>query len=151
MNRKNYEVINNSNSQTVQPNDILNISIHFLDVAGGEEYTGIRDEFHTQTSGILLVFDVNDRNTYEKLEGWVVEHQQCAPGSSALQSVVVCGNKIDDTTNKRQVTTAEAQSWCKQRNFTYMETSANTGANVNEAFDALFKSVVQRQQRDPAT
>ncbi|EPY33698.1 ras family protein-like protein [Strigomonas culicis] len=107
-------------------NSSLNFSavrVNFWDIAGGEESFEIRNEFYNATQGILLVFDVRNRKSFENLQRWWDEICQYVPllsGSSSVSKrtsttgttaagkavmnaegktpvVMLLGNKCDDT------------------------------------------------------
>ena len=65
--------------KVVNPNNdvqTLTAKIHFIDLAGATEYSPVRQAFHTHTSAILLVYDVNDRASFDALPEWVDEHRR---------------------------------------------------------------------------
>ena len=49
------------------------VRINFFDMAGGDQYRDIRVEFYKDAQGVLLVFDVNNKGTFDALENWLVE------------------------------------------------------------------------------
>lgn len=51
---------------------------------------------------------------------------------------ILCGNK-SDLDSERQVTTDEAEKEATARGMAFLETSAKTGANIQEAFETLIK------------
>jgi GTPase SAR1 family protein len=54
---------------------------------------------------------------------------------------VLVGNKVD--AQNRAVTTEEAREFAESRSLPFFEASAMTGANVNEAFQALAAQLLQ--------
>ncbi len=55
---------------------------------------------------------------------------------------VVIGNKVDDQWN-RQVVAETANSWCKERNIPYFETSAVKNLSIHDAFVEIAKSAIR--------
>jgi GTPase SAR1 family protein len=88
-----------------------------------------------------LIFDVTSRRSFESLEGWLKEAAKYGGGKFPC---IVCGNKIDK--HPRAVSEDEGVAWAKARGFEYYETSAQTGANIAEAFHSLFHQVVMRSR-----
>ena len=86
-----------------------------------------------------MVYDVDNRDSFVNLTQWESEIKRNGIDSNEVQ-IIVCANKVDG--KAREVSTAEGQKWCKTRNYTYFETSANTGTKVNEAFECLFLKVL---------
>ena len=121
------------------------ICINFFDLSGNDEYKEIRHEFYKDASGCVMVFDVDNRDSYISLIHWEEEMKRCGCDMNRLK-VIVAGNKCDS--KAREVKEAEAAKWARQRGWEYYETSANEGKNVSEAFEGLFGSCVKQYQED---
>lgn len=115
------------------------VRVNFWDLAGGEEYAEIRNEFYKDAQGGLLVFDVGARGSFDALDAWWKE--ACALGAGEAR-YVLCGNKTD--ADKRAVSAEEGARFAAQHGWQYFETSAKEGDGVTEMFHALFAQVVQR-------
>eukprot|EP00026_Physarum_polycephalum_P012794 Phypoly_transcript_13127.p1 GENE.Phypoly_transcript_13127~~Phypoly_transcript_13127.p1 ORF type:complete len:218 (+),score=20.06 Phypoly_transcript_13127:145-798(+) len=120
--------------------DSLNFKVHFWDLAGHPCFLEVRNEFYKLSQGIILVFSVVARQTFEGLDVWQQELHKY--GGLEDSFVAVCGNKID--LGKRVVTEEEARNWAQSRGFMYFETSANSGEGVVLMFEALFVRVLQK-------
>eukprot|EP01147_Barroeca_monosierra_P003546 gene3546-6158_t len=142
------------------------VSVNFYDMSGDDVYYPVRNEFYEGSQGVLLVFDVLKRSSFESLNAWYEELQN-ELGDVGLQQcvVVVCGNKADIKEEKdtevipnsgnqqhnsavssmlpsnREVLTAEAEFWAHSRGFYFYETSAKTGYNIDEMFHQLLDTV----------
>ena len=57
-------------------------------------------------------------------------------------SIVVCGNKSDLKEN-RIIQFVEASKFCQENNVNFLETSAITGDNINEAFMIISKQIIE--------
>ena len=119
----------------------IKVAINFFDLSGQRDYEEIRKEFFKDSQGVILTFEVNDKSTFANLQRWEREARTCGLNFAEID-VVLCGNKSD--LNGREVTAAEAGKWAASRNYKYFDTSANTGAGIGEAMDALFNAVVTR-------
>jgi len=133
----------------VKPVQILghNVKANFFDTSGGDEYKEIRVEFYENASGVVLVYDVTSRRTFEDLEAWLEEAarhgcplaRRQKPGDSPF--VVLCGNK-SDLPKPRQVPKADGMQFAAQHGMYFYETSGSSGENVTEALTFLFEKVV---------
>jgi small GTP-binding protein len=114
------------------------VRVNFFDMAGGEQYREIRAEFYRDAQGVLLVFDVTRRPSFEALDSWIVEAE-----ANGLQqpATVLCANKCDGA--KRAVTEAEGKKWAGSHSMRYFETSAKEGDNVKLMFETLFQQAVE--------
>ena len=111
------------------------MAIIFFDMSGNDDYRLIRTEFYNDACGVLMVFDLDNRDSYNSLIHWEDEMKRCGVETNRVK-VVVCGNKSD--AKGREVNGKEAQKWAKQRGYEYYETSAQNGNNVSDAFLCLF-------------
>ncbi|KAL1523035.1 hypothetical protein AB1Y20_017997 [Prymnesium parvum] len=114
------------------------VKVNFFDMAGANHYRDIRVEFYKDAQGVLLVFDLCNKATFDALEGWLVEAEANGLRTPAM---VLCGNKLDN--KKRQVEEKDAKKWAAAHNcIAYFETSAKEGNNVKSMFETLFAKVV---------
>mmetsp|Transcript_7777 Transcript_7777/g.14459 ORF Transcript_7777/g.14459 Transcript_7777/m.14459 type:complete len:190 (-) Transcript_7777:128-697(-) len=122
------------------------VKVNFWDLSGNADYEDIRNEFYNETQGLILVFDVTSKNSLSNLDTWIremKEHSNTLPLAG-----IVCGNKADS--KRRAISAADANKWAKLRGYRYFETSANTGQNVDEAFNSLYHSIIERLEEDAA-
>ncbi|KAA6383549.1 MAG: putative Ras family GTPase [Streblomastix strix] len=119
--------------------DSLDVRVNLFDLAGGDHYLEIRNEFYKEAEGAILVFDVNSKSSFVGLEKWLDEAQKYGAKDYIA---ILCGNKTD--IKKRVVSEQEAQSWASSKGFRYFETSANTGDGVDQAFTFLINTVAQK-------
>jgi GTPase SAR1 family protein len=54
----------------------------------------VRNEFYGDVDGLILMFDVTDKTSFEALPNWLIEAREFGVSSSNTILVVV-GNKID--------------------------------------------------------
>lgn len=77
--------------------DNLEVKVNFFDTSGSDLYAEVRREFLEGVHGVMLVFDVTSRASFDHLEGWLEELAlgSAAANSSAPSLVVhVCGNMV---------------------------------------------------------
>ncbi len=115
------------------------VRVNFWDLSGDPQYFEIRNEFYRDSQGVFLVYDVGDRKSFNELNNWVTEAKQF--GILDDIPLIVCGNKVDKP--GRKVTESEGQAWAQSHGFTYFDTSASTGENVDTLFNFLFSAVIK--------
>ena len=91
----------------------------------------------------MLTFDLTNRKTFEKLNSFLEETMSNASSNLVIMLV---GNK-SDLKDKREVTRDEANEFAERMNMLYIEVSAKTGENVQNAFNQLSEEIVRRIQR----
>ena len=86
------------------------VCINFFDLSGNDEYKMIRTEFYADTSGVIMVFDIDNRDSYISLVHWEDEMKRYGVDMARVK-VVVCANKCD--LKGREVNPKDAQNWCR--------------------------------------
>jgi DnaJ family protein C protein 27 len=119
--------------------DGISVRVNFWDLSGHQEFFEIRNEFYKDAQGILLVYDASSRDSFGALDAWINEAKKFGANLSSIP-VVLCANKVD---KRRFVSEDEGREYAQDNGFTYFETSASSGANVQEMFDHLFQSVIR--------
>ena len=120
--------------------DGTSVKLQIWDTAGQERFRSIAKAYFRSAIGVILVFDLTDRKSYEDLTGWLNDiHTLCDPNAV----VTLIGNK-SDLKEQRTITSTEAESFAQLHQLTYLETSALGGANINEAFQRTAAAVYRK-------
>lgn len=98
--------------------------------AGQESFKSITRSYYRGAAGALLVYDITRRDTYNHLTRWLEEVRQ---NGNPDMTIMLIGNKCD-LDARRQVSTEEGERFAKENGLIFMETSAKTAFNVEEAF-----------------
>ena len=121
-------------------NTIVKVTV--FDTAGQEKYKGIVKSFYNKANGVILAFDLTDKESFSRIDYWVEELKQ-HKGSEELYIVLV-GNK-KDRNEERQVSYEEALKFAEDNNFGgYFEVSAKTGEGINELFIDVAKGALKK-------
>ena len=120
--------------------------VDVLDTAGCEEISdlirsGWYDGFIRDSGGFLFVYDITRRASFEGAEyrHAFVLRQRRAPPSEHIP-MILCGNKCD-LVAQRQVQSEEGEKLAKRLGCRFIEVSARTGTNINEAFISLISEI----------
>ena len=120
----------------------------FYDTAGQEKYRSIAFNLMKGAEGIILMYDVTKRNTFEAITDWV---QSIKEAKGENFPVVLIGNKCD-LNEEREIDKEEGENEAKKNGFLFFETSNKDGTNVDEAVLALISKVVElrkNQKKNP--
>mmetsp|Transcript_68364 Transcript_68364/g.198044 ORF Transcript_68364/g.198044 Transcript_68364/m.198044 type:complete len:206 (-) Transcript_68364:153-770(-) len=109
--------------------DGKHIKLQIWDTAGSEAYRSITRSYYRGAIGALLVYDVSRRETFHHLARWLAEARENGNGKMV---VMLIGNKCDLA--HRAVTYEEGAEFARQHGLIFLETSAKTAHNVDEAF-----------------
>lgn len=110
----------------------------FWDMSGREDFKEIRNEFYHDVSAIIFVFDLTNAASFHSLDCWEEEARSYGVRLCEDCPVTVVGNKLD---KPRMVPEGEAREWAVSRGFYYFETSAKTGANVDQVFQDIIRRI----------
>ncbi len=109
------------------------------DLAGQQRFDFIRGSYYRGSKGALLVFDTTRKSTWLELPKWVKEIED-ALGEKI--PTILLANKVD-LIEHRVITREMALQFVEENGFVgYLETSALSGQNVEEAFYLLAKSTL---------
>ena len=121
--------------------DDKNVNIKIWDTAGQERFKALTKGFFRQAQGVIVVYDVTNSESFDNLRVWIQSIKDNI-GNDFLERIpiVIIGNKIDS--EEREIKTEDAESFSKQQNFPYFETSAKTGENIDSSIRFLVKKVI---------
>ncbi len=117
------------------------IKLKIWDTAGQERFKTLTAQYYKGADGILLVYDVTDEESYDKIRDWM--------GQISLNTkkddigLVLLGNKID--LNPRKVTKEMGDKLGGELNIKYFETSALSGQGINESFEELTRIIMKKR------
>uniref|UniRef100_A0A914YA69 Uncharacterized protein n=1 Tax=Panagrolaimus superbus TaxID=310955 RepID=A0A914YA69_9BILA len=124
--------------------DKYKVKLQIWDTAGQERFRSITSSYYRDADALLLVFDVTSRPSFENIRNWLGQVREYA--NDHVQITLV-GNKID-LSAQRKVKADEARQLASSYNIPYLETSAKTGQNVQEAFHDLARRLIIAQSGD---
>jgi len=111
------------------------------DTAGQERFRTITTSYYRHAHGIIVAFDVTDRDTYDNvLKVWTQDVDRFAPKNV---SILVVGNKAD-LHARRVVSFDEGKHLADRLGAHYVETSARDSNNVADAFMSLSRTIKHR-------
>jgi small GTP-binding protein len=118
------------------------IKLYIWDTAGQERFRNIAQQYYNGADGIFLVFDVTDRNSYDKVTEWM--KQILSYNTKDRIGIILLGNKID--AENRAVTTEEGTTLASDFGIKYFETSALTNFNLEEAFYCMVDEIALKKK-----
>ena len=118
--------------------DEKKIKMQIWDTAGQERFKNIIASYYRGAHGILLIYDVTDKDSFKNLSNWIIEIEK---NSSKQVLKVLIGNKTD-LEDKRVVTYNQGKEFADTYGLKYIETSAKKNLNVNEAFETLGRELI---------
>ena len=123
--------------QGLQAGEIF-VNLLLLNVGDEPRFLRVRPRLYRGCGGVLYVFSVTDRLTFEHIPLWIAEVRKYSGHTPAL----LVGNKID-LTQDRTVTWKEGKTLAESLFMTYVKTSAVTGPYLLMAIQNLTVAILQ--------
>ena len=108
------------------------IKLQIWDTSGEEKFRTITKNFYRNADGLLVVFDLTKKESYDHIRIWINEAKE---NNDKLKTILI-GNKLD-LKDERIVAIDVAKQFAEKNNLKYIETSAKDGTNINELFQAI--------------
>ena len=118
--------------------DSKKIKMQIWDTAGQERFKNIIASYYRGAHGILLLYDVTDKDSFKNLSNWLIEIEKNA-SKNVLR--VLIGNKCD-LEEKRVISINQGKEFADTYGLKFIETSAKKNLNVTEAFETLGRELM---------
>uniref|UniRef100_A0A8C5PAI7 RAB2A, member RAS oncogene family n=2 Tax=Anura TaxID=8342 RepID=A0A8C5PAI7_9ANUR len=118
------------------------IKLQIWDTAGQESFRSITRSYYRGAAGALLVYDITRRDTFNHLTTWLEDARQ---HSNSNMVIMLIANK-SDLESRREVKKEEGEAFAREHGLVFMETSAKTASNVEEAFINTAKEIYEKIQ-----
>ncbi|XP_050034864.1 ras-related protein Rab-8A-like isoform X3 [Dermacentor andersoni] len=119
------------------------IKLQIWDTAGQERFRTITTAYYRGAMGIMLVYDVTKEATFENIKTWIRNTDEHA---AADVEKMILGNKCD-MNELRQVSKERGEKLAIEHNIKFMETSAVSSINVEDAFYTLARDIKEKMER----
>ena len=111
--------------------------VQIFDTSGQEAYKSISRNYYLRAQGILLMFDLTNKYTFQNLENWIKEIYNIRDKVPFM----IIGNKCD-LENKIEVNDDEVIQFGNKNDASYYKTSAKNGKNVDNAIINFVKQII---------
>ena len=121
--------------------DNKKILLQIWDTAGQERFRNVTKNYFNNSQGFVLAYDINNRETFEKVEYWIEEIK--AKADENIKCILI-GTKCD--LDKREVNEEEGIELGEKYGYKFLETSAKENININETFDTLVSEIIKKYE-----
>uniref|UniRef100_A0A672MHS3 Ras-related protein Rab-21 n=1 Tax=Sinocyclocheilus grahami TaxID=75366 RepID=A0A672MHS3_SINGR len=111
------------------------VNLAIWDTAGQERFHALGPIYYRDSNGALLVYDVTDEDSFQKVKNWVKELRKMLGNEICL---CIVGNKID-LEKDRHVSVEEAEGYAESVGAKHYHTSAKLNKGIEELFLDLCK------------
>ena len=114
------------------------VKVQVWDTAGQERYRSITNAYYRGAEGILIVFDVTQKESFENIENWINEVTQY----TGKEVIMIClGNKND---LKKGIDKNLINEFQKKTGLEIINVSAKTGDGVEDAFKHIIELLIKK-------
>ena len=135
----NYEVTIGLNYRIKTINiDNTPIKMQIWDTSGEEKFKAIAKNFYRGAHGVLLIYDICQKNSFLDVKGWIEQIIENADNNDIV--MLLCGNKID-LEKERIISKEEGENLAKNYGIPFFECSAKNNININEIFNTMAQNI----------
>lgn len=117
------------------------VKLQIWDTAGQERFRTITSAYYRGADGIIMVYDVTSQESFDHVNDWLKEvNRYASEGTCKL----LVGNKSDRTADK-VVTAESAKEFADELGIAFLETSAKSAKNVEEAFLTMAGELIKQK------
>ena len=119
------------------PKSKRNVKLQIWDTAGQERYMAINKSLFQKVQGIILMYDLTNRDSFEHVTNWLNLIKQTVTS----KTIILVANKLDLEEEKRIVSVEEGEKIAKDNNILFFEGSGCTGENVDKIFTTIAENI----------
>uniref|UniRef100_A0A8C2CQC4 Ras-related protein Rab-21 n=1 Tax=Cyprinus carpio TaxID=7962 RepID=A0A8C2CQC4_CYPCA len=120
------------------------VNLAIWDTAGQERFHALGPIYYRDSNGAILVYDVTDEDSFQKVKNWVKELRKMLGNEICL---CIVGNKID-LEKERHVSVEEAEGYAVSVGAKHYPTSAKLNKGLEELFLDLCKRMMETAQAE---
>lgn len=133
-------------TKTIALNQSTIAQLEIWDTAGEERYRALTRQYYRSSNGIILLFDLTDKRTFENLPQWI---NDISANCTSNSEIFIVGNKMD-MIDSREVKKEEAEKYASSLGYIYIEISAKIGSNVDLLFEKITYEISKKMQAKQA-
>uniref|UniRef100_G3T9L9 small monomeric GTPase n=2 Tax=Loxodonta africana TaxID=9785 RepID=G3T9L9_LOXAF len=119
------------------------VKLQLWDTSGQGRFCTIFRSYSRGAQGVILVYDIANRWSFDGIDRWIKEIDEHAPGVPKI----LVGNRLH-LAFKRQVPTEQARGYAERLGVTFFEVSPLCNFNITESFTELARTVLLRHGMD---
>ena len=130
--------------KSYEKEDGNSIKLYIWDTAGQDRFRSITRNYYKGADGIILIYDITNEESFNNVKHWINSIKEEAPDKVVI---ILVGNKVDDEEN-RKIKKENGEKISQEFKLPFFECSAKADINVNSAFEALIKKLIEINPKD---
>eukprot|EP01083_Nonionella_stella_P021946 60717_1 len=127
--------------------DGIQTDLDIMDTFGQEQFAALRHHWIRESNAFMLVYSVNSERTFRHIDDLIKSIMRIKDEEFDNVSMILVGNKKDLPLNQHEVSFEMGKIMAHKWDMSFIETSAKTGCNVNEAYKMLVRQTRKRLLR----
>ena len=119
-------------------------NLRIWDTAGQERFRSLTPNYLRGSNGILVVFDLTKKNSFEELDKWMEIIREVI-AENKIEKILV-GNKSDLPEEEKEVSNEMATKYADEHNMKYFSVSAKEGINIDILFEQIGNDCIKNLQ-----
>ena len=119
------------------PSSKKKVKLQIWDTAGQERYMALNKNLFQKVQGIILMYDLTNRDSFENLNSWL----NLVTQNVSNKIIMLVGNKLDLAEEKRIVTETEGRMLAQDNKILFSEASGSSGENVDKVFIEISEKI----------
>ena len=119
----------------INENEVKSFKIQLIDTAGQEKYQSITKNYYRNSDAIILVYDINNEDSFELLENWIIQIKE---NFNDVNLVMLLDNKSD---LERKVDERQRREFVKTYNL-YWGGECSAKSFTQKKFQRIFKDFI---------
>ncbi|KAG9393023.1 Rab21 [Carpediemonas membranifera] len=117
------------------------ITLNLWDTAGQEKFHSLALVYYRDANAAVLVYDVTDRDSFDRVQNWVQELVKNVDGKPIL---AIAANKTDLPKSQHVISSEEGREYAEKVGAQFFETSAKDVDTLNPMFLHIAKNLQQQ-------
>ena len=118
------------------------IKFKIFDTAGQERFKSISNNYIKKANGILLMYDITDKQSFNNIENWM---QTIKDNAGNKMATVLIGTKCD-LEEERAIPTEKGKNLAEKFEIHFFETSSKENINIEKAFYDIAEQIIEKNK-----
>ena len=130
--------------KVIRTDAFTEVKLSIWDTAGAEKYISFTKNYLRESNGIILVFDLTKKKSFENLDMWIGNINDVIEEDKVVKILV--GNKSD--LPDKEIDENEVKKYAGEHGMKYLSVSAKEGINIDYLFEVMANDCVKKLKKN---